>query len=445
MMNVPGPLDSSFSQLRRLRKDFLGYLQDAALYGDLVLLRPAPGVQIYLVNHPGLIEDILVKRPECFHKSRMTRRLVGKFLGNGLVLSEDEVHDSQRRQLQPAFHGRRLLSNVELIAEITRQHIASWCAGQAIDLDDEMTRLTMQVVVRTMFGVDKNDDAQGVGVAMDQFAQSMASRFRSLPMPDWLPLPRHRRERRAIETLNAAIQKVFEARKSHARDDLISMLLATQEPVEFSQIRDHLATFYFAGHETTAKLLTWTLYLLAQNPEADEKLRKEIDGLEEGSPLTVVALSELQYLDQVLKEALRLYPPAWLFDREPVQDIDLGGYCVPKGSTIYLSPYVMQRDTRWFSEPEKFNPDRFSPTHPVRMPRYAYFPFGFGPRNCIGRGLAELNAKASLVVLLKAFRFASSGQTVELEPGATLRPKHGLKLMLANQGPRASKSPRAIQ
>lgn len=434
-MNTPGPTDSSLSQLRRLRQDFLGYLLDAAQHGDWVLLRPAPGMKIYLANHPDLIEDILVRRPELFHKARMTRRMVGKFLGNGLVLSEDETHGQQRRQLQPAFHGRRLVAHAPLIADITRQHIAQWRVGQTIRIDAEMTRLTMSVLVRTVFGVDQRDDGQGIGPAMQQFAESMESRFRSVPLPDWLPLPRHRREQQAIATLDAAIARVVQAQSGSTGNALISMLMTTPEPLGFTQIRDHLATFYFAGHETTAKLLTWTLHLLSQHPDVAARLNQELDGIADDVPLSVIRLSELTYLDQVLKEALRLYPPAWVFDREPIEDITLGGHRVPKGATIYLSPYVIQRDARWFPNPQQFDPDRFHSSRAAEISRYAYFPFGYGPRNCIGRGIAELNAKATLLVLLKTFRFTSSGRVVSAEPGATLRPKNGLELTLSERHP----------
>jgi cytochrome P450 len=435
-MTIPGPTDSSLSQLRRLRRDFLGYLCDAAQHGDLVLLRPAPGMKIYLANHPDLIEDILVRRPELFHKARMTRRMVGKFLGNGLVLSEDETHGHQRRQLQPAFHGRRLVGHAALIADITRQHIAQWRVGQTLQIDAEMTRLTMNVLVRTVFGVEQHEDAQSIGPAMQQFAASMESRFRSVPLPDWLPLPRHRRERDAIAALDVAIARVLQSPNRGTSNALISMLMTSPDSMDFTQIRDHLATFYFAGHETTAKLLTWTLYLLSQHPQVMSKLQQELAGLADDLPLSVIALAELTYLDQVLKEALRLYPPAWLFDREPVEDVTLGGHRIPKGATLYLSPYVMQRDARWFPDPQRFDPERFSPSRAADIPRYAYFPFGFGPRNCIGRGIAELNAKTSLVVLLKAFEFRCT-DTVVAEPGATLRPKNGLELTLIPHPPPA--------
>jgi cytochrome P450 len=434
LMKIPGPKDNSLSQLWRLRQDFLGYLLDAAQYGDCVLLRPAPGMKIHLANHPDLIEDILVKRPELFHKTGMTKRMVGKFLGNGLVLSEDEAHGQQRRQLQPAFHGRRLVAHAPLIAEITREHITRWRVGQTLRINEEMTRLTMNVLVRTVFGVTQHDDAQGIAPAMRQFAESIESRFRSLPMPNWLPLPRHRREQQAIATLDAAIARVVQAQSGGTGNALITMLMTASAPMDFAQIRDHLATFYFAGHETTAKLLTWTLHLLSQHPDVAAKLNAELDGIADDR-LSVITLAELTYLDQVLKEALRLYPPAWVFDREPIEDVVLGGYRVPKGATIYLSPYVIQRDARWFPNPQQFDPDRFHPSRSAEISRYAYFPFGYGPRNCIGRGIAELNAKTTLVVLLKSFQFASSGHVISAEPGATLRPKNGLELMLTERHP----------
>lgn len=394
-MALPGPPDSSWSQLSRLRKDFFGYLIDAARYGDLVQLRPAPGVGIVLINHPELVEQVLVTDAAHYRKSRSTQRMVGQFLGQGLVLLEGEAHQRARRAVQPAFHGVRLAALVPQMAEVAQDWLARWPKGERRALPEALSQLMMQVVARTLFGLREWQGDEGVGDAMAQFAESMAQRFRSIPLPDWLPIARHRRERQAIAALDAAVSELL-AQRTRGGDDLLS-LLRSEPSFDAQAVRDHIVTLYFAGHETTAKLLAWTCWRLQHHPDIADAVRAELAAL--ASPEQAAIPGRVPITEALLKEVLRLHPPTWVFDRETFGDVALGGHTLRKGTTLYLSPYVSQRDARTFVEPERFDPQRFAASATVPA-RGAYYPFGFGPRNCIGRGFSESATRVLLAVLL---------------------------------------------
>jgi cytochrome P450 len=403
---------SAWTQLQALRRDFLGYLLDAATLGDLVLLRPAPGVKIWLVNHPELIHEILVTRAQDVRKSAMTNKMVGKFLGQGLVLAEAEVHRQQRRVVQPAFQGSKVDALTPAIEAATSTVTANWRDGGAVEIESAMTGLSLLVIARLLFGERAGTQTDAcMEHAMEQFADSIAQRFRSMPLPDWLPTTRHRAERAAIGVLDRAIADQLAHPPS---DGLVAQLLASGLP--HAEIRDQIATLYFAGHETTAKWLTWTLWLIARDAELEQRLCEDPDGT---------------LLDRVLRESLRLYPPTWVFDRETTTALELGGYAIPKGSTLYLSPWVSHRDPRYFDAPEQFRPERFVDGFEASLPRGAYYPFGFGPRNCVGRRLAELNARVALRCLLSRWRFTVDPSVeVRPQPAATLRPMHALHLTI---------------
>ncbi|MDO9453375.1 MAG: cytochrome P450 [Stagnimonas sp.] len=394
-MALPGPPDSAFSQLGRLRKDFFGYLIDAASYGDLVQLKPAPGVGIVLVNHPDLVEQVLVTDAARYRKSRSTQRMVGKFLGQGLVLSEGETHRRARRAVQPAFHGTRLAALIPQMTEVAQDWLARWPKGERRALPEALSQLMLQVVARTLFGLHESQGNEPVAAAMAQFAESMAQRFRSIPLPDWLPLPRHRREWRAIAALDAAVSELL-AQPIRGGDDFLN-LLRSEPGFDAQAVRDHIVTLYFAGHETTAKLLAWTCWRLQHHPDIADIVRAELAAL--ASPDEAAIPGRVPHTEALLKEVLRLHPSTWVFDRETLGEVSLGGHRLRRGTVLYLSPYVSHRDARTFAEPGRFDPQRFaaSATAPARG---AYYPFGFGPRNCIGRGFSESAARVLLAVLL---------------------------------------------
>jgi cytochrome P450 len=410
---IPELAASSWRQLGMVRADFLGYLREAAGHGDLVRLRPAPGTSIVLVNHPELVREVLVAQAGSFRKSRMTARMVGKFLGDGLVLSEGDDHDAQRRIVQPMFGPRRLAA---CAPDLQRQADAFVAAhsGRTFGLEAAMTEVSLEGAVRLLFGqaASSSDD---VTDAMRVFADSMAQRFRSLPLPDWLPTARHRRDRAAIAALDSAIAGLL----AGARGDDIAGLLAQalrEDRVTAASVRDQLATLYFAGHETTAKLLTWTCVLLAQHPDHAAALARELHDAGD-APLDALPL-----LDQTLWEALRLYPPTWVFDRETTTPVTLGGYELRSGEVLYIAPWVSHRDARLFEDPDEFRPSRFAPGWDQRIDRYGYFPFGVGARHCVGRGFALMQARIAIAALFRDHRleFAETSPALAAEPGATL-------------------------
>lgn len=423
MKTLPTPAGTPLQQLSHVRRDFLGYLREAGALGDLVRLRPAPGVSIVLVNHPALVREVLVLRGAEFRKTGMTRRLVGKFLGKGLVLAEGQEHQHQRRLLAPLFAPRGLTSfSPELYAQAGPFFVQR--IGAPFDLQAAMTEIALQGVLRVLFGRDAGASAD-VGAAMRVFADSMAQRFRSIPWPDWIPTARNRADRAAIRALDLAIHELLERRQRRApadAQDAIGTLLEAQrtEGLSFGAIRDQIATLYFAGHETTAKLLTWVVLEVAARPALAGALAQELEQL----PVDPAheQLDALPLLDQVVCETLRLHPPAWVFDRMPAADLELGGVKLKKGTTLYLSPWVMHRDARWFARPDAFEPERFAPGWETRIDRHAYFPFGVGARHCIGRALALLQAKAVLAALFRNFRVETdAGDPDRLaKPGATL-------------------------
>ena len=426
---APGPRESALSQLGDLRRDFLGYLvKHARAHGDLVLLRPAPTATIHLVNHPSLVKEVLVTRASSFTKSRMTGTMVRKFLGEGLVLAEGDQHRRHRRIVAPAFTPARIATGLAVVRDATNAALDRWCAAGEIDLEAETTQLVMHLVAHVLFGRRPDETPVAMTRAMAQFAESIAGRFRSVPLPEWLPTPRHARERAAIALLDAEIDAMIAARREGApSNDVLALLLDAHDaggsPLTAREVRDEIATLYFAGHETTGKLLTWTLVLLAQHPEIAHRAQRELDaGDGDATP----------YLDQVVLEALRLYPPAWVFDREPMEDVELGGFHVPKGATLYVCPYVLHRDPRFFDDPDRFDPDRFAGGWEGRVDRHVYIPFGSGPRACIGHAMAEGHARTILRTVLTRIDFTlASDAPIVPEPSATLRPKGIVRLRVS--------------
>jgi cytochrome P450 len=423
-----------------MRADFLGYLVECArLHGDVVRLQLAPGVATTLINHPDLIRDVLVDRAPLFRKSAQTRRMVGKFLGQGLVLNEGEDHARQRKLIRPAFHAQRLQTYAGVMADYTRQAAAGWKNGERLDLDAAMARLALRIVARTLFDADAEEEQGLVGRAMRSFEQAVKARFLSVPLPDWVPTPANLRERRSVEGIHAVIGDLVAARRAEPpreRTDLLQMLLEARDesgqPMPEAQLLDETVTLFFAGHETSAHQLSWTLLLLARHPEVEERLRAEVTRVAGDRSVGFEEAAGLVELERVLKEGLRLYPPTWVFDRAPTEEVELGGFRVPAGEAIYVSPFVTQRDGRFWPEPERFDPGRWSAEGAGEREKFAYLPFGAGPRMCVGQAYAQLEAKVVLATLLQTgVRLQPPPDPVALEPSATLRPRGGLWMTVA--------------
>jgi len=423
------------------RRDPLGFLTRLAReYGDVSQFRVGP-IRMFLLNHPDHVRDVLVTHHEKFHKGRALQRSK-RLLGEGLLTSEGAHHRRQRRLAQPAFHRQRLGAYAAVMADYAERAAERWRDGQTLDVADEMMRLTLAVVGRTLFDVDVESEADDVGAALTD----MMELFGYLMLPyaellEKLPLPATRRFRRARARLDAVIYRIIEERRRAGGDrgDLLStLLLAVDEEGDHTgmtdeQLRDEVMTIFLAGHETTANALTWAFYLLAQNPEAEARLHEEVDRvLGGGRRAGFEDVPALRYTEMVVAETMRLYPPAWAVGRMAVEDHEVGGYLIPRGATALMSQYVMHRDSRFFPDPERFDPGRFAPEAKDARPQYSYFPFGGGVRRCIGEGFAWAEATLLLATFARRWRMRLvPGRRVEMKPRITLRPGAGGVVMRA--------------
>jgi len=394
----------------------------------------------FFLSHPDYIKDVLVTHNTSFMKGRGLQR-AKRLLGEGLLTSENPLHQRQRRLAQPAFHRQRIASYASLMVDYAQGHQRErWQDGQTVNMSQEMMHLTLAIVGKTLFDTDTEREADEVRIAL---SSSMVS-FTRLMMPfaelmDRLPLPSTRRFQRARERLDAIIYRMIdERRKSGAdRGDLLSMLIMSQDEegdgggMTDEQLRDEAMTIFLAGHETTANALTWTWYLLSQHPEVEARLHEEVDAVLAGRAPTFEDLPRLRYTEMVLAEAMRLYPPAWVLGRRALKEYEIGGYRVPTGSIVIMSQYVTHRDQRYFPDPLRFDPERWTSEGKEGRPQFSYFPFGGGLRRCIGEGFAWMEGVLVIAALAQLWRMQLvAGHPVELQPGVTLRPKHGMQMIL---------------
>ena len=438
--------------LAAFRADRLSFfLHCARVYGDVVPLR-LPGRPILLFSHPDLIEQVLVTQAKHFVK-HFGLRMYKPVLGNGLVTSEGDFWRRQRKLSAPAFQGARLAGYADDMVELTTAMLDGWRAdpraarGAAVERDvhADMMRLTLQIACRTLFGADACPDPDAVGHAMEQSLRALDGRFgRWLPVPDWFPTPANRRLRRALRTLDDVVGGIIARRRgadgAGDGNDLLSMLVRARDDDDGSgmtdaQLLDEVRTIFLAGHETTALALTYALYLLAGHPDAQAALHAELDAvLDGGRPPAYSDLPRLAYTRQVVTEAMRLYPPADVLGREAVVDTTVNGVDVPRGTTVFMSQWVMHHDPRYFPEPDRFDPGRWTPAFERALPRFAYFPFGGGPRFCIGQAFAMAEATLILAAICRPFRFAPApGFKLELWPSITLRPRGEVPLTVSGR------------
>lgn len=422
--------------LPEFRKDPAGFLEKTARrYGDVVYL-PLGRQHIYYVGHPDAIRDILVTHQNKFKKSRMLER-ARVLLGNGLLTSEGDQHRRQRRLVQPAFHRDRLAGYGAVMVDRTAMVREQWKSGQPFDVLQEMMRLTLAIVAKTLFSTQVDSEADEIGAALTQ----VFDLFEIILMPfseilEKLPLPAVRRFHRARKRLDETIYRLIAERRADGRDagDLLSMLLLArdedgQSGMTDEQVRDEALTLFLAGHETTADALTWTWYLLSQNPRAEAEFHAELDRVLGGRLPSFEDLPQLRYTESVFAEALRLYPPAWGIGRRVLEDYPVGDFVVPARSVVLMSPYAVHRDPRWFPEPHEFRPERWLAEDTAR-PKFGYFPFGGGARVCIGERFAWMEGALILAVLGQRWRLLlEPGHPVETHARITLRPKHGMRMI----------------
>lgn len=443
----PGPKGVPFlGSVPAFNRERLGFLLDnARQYGDMVYYKLL-NYNVYQLNHPDFIQEILVSQAEQVNKGDLDKAVLSQTVGNGILTSEGDFHRAQRKLMQPAFHHKRIEAYGQVMTDYTARMLKNWRGGQTLDIHEAMTRLTMQIVSKTLYDADMSDESDAIGEAVHAVNQIGGEQFQQgFVPPKWLPTRQNRRSRQAVRELDALMMPIIEERRKSGEDkgDLLSMLLLAQDEdngggMTDRQVRDEAVTLFVAGHETTSNLLSWAWHLLAQHPQAEARLHAEVDSVLGGVAPTLSDLARLPYTDWVIKEALRLNPPAWILNgRTPLADMELGGYTIPKGSLIFISPYVMHRDPRYFDNPDAFIPERWADGLEKRIPRYAYFPFGGGPRVCIGNQFALMEAKLVLATIAGRYQLSlASSEPVELDPLITLRPKDGIDMRLIARQPR---------
>ncbi len=442
----PGPKGHWLTgNLREFRQDRLGFLTGCArTYGDVVAIRLGPA-RIWVLNHPDLVEEVLVHKNRQFIK-HFALRSARPSLGEGLLTSEGEFWRRQRRLAQPAFHRDRIASYGQVMVDYAERSIRSWADGQRRDAQADMMRLTLEIVVKTLFDADITRESAGLAGAMETVMQSFTDRVnRLIRFPVWLPVPSNVRFRGALRSVEAILYEIIAERRRSGEDrgDLLSMLLHAQDVegdgggMTDRQLRDEVVTLFMAGHETTANTLAWVWYLLSAHPQVEARLHAELDDVLGGRAPTVDDLSRLTYTDWVVTETLRLMPTVWLLGREAIEPTEVGGYLVPKGHTLWMSQWVLHRDARHFESPEEFLPERWADGLARRLPRYAYFPFGGGPRICIGNHFAQMEAVLLLATIARRFRpLVPPGTTIKPIATMTLRPDGGVPVVLEERRPR---------
>jgi cytochrome P450 len=430
---------------RTFRKDPTGFLTRMAALGDVTAFRMG-SIPAFFVNHPDLIRDVLVVNAHKFHKGRALKR-AKNLLGEGLLTSEEQFHLRQRRLVQPAFHKQRIISYAEAMTAFADRMADEWQGGsqkgEVRDIDHEMMRLTLQIVAKTLFSADVTDDADEVGAAMNTIVSLF--NFLLLPFSEWLeklPIPHAIRFRRAKAKLDEVIYGFINERRASGEDkgDLLSMLLLSQDEEDTEnrggmtdlQVRDECLTLFLAGHETTANLLTWTWYLLSQNPDAEARLHEELDRVLQGKVPAFEDLPNLKFTEAVIAESMRLYPPAWVVGRLTVEEHEFNGYKVPVGALVLVSEFVMHRDARFWTEPEEFKPERWEQVSiKEASQKNIYFPFGGGVRRCIGEQFAWTEGILLLATLARKWKLRlQPEQKIGLKPQITLRPKFGMRMKI---------------
>ena len=443
MTRPPGPPNPPIvGHLRAFRRNPLEFLSSIVReYPDLCYFRLG-NQHLYFVNQPDLIKEVLVNQQPSFRKSRILQRSK-ILLGEGLLTSEGEHHLRQRRLVQPAFHRDRLAGYASSMTDLAARTASAWKHGDVRDIHQEMARLTLAIVARTLFSADVDAEAEMVGKSMTEVIGLY--RLALLPFSEYLikmPLPATRRFQAAKSQLDRIIYRVIEDRRRSREDagDLLSMLVLAQDEEGGSggmtdqQVRDETLTLFLAGHETTANALTWAWYLLSQNPAAEVAFHRELDTAIGNRLPTMDDLPHLPFTRGVLAESMRLFPPAWAIGRMAVCDVSLSGYRIAKGEIVLMSPFVTHRDPRFWVNPEEFDPKRFRPEQELERHRFAYYPFGGGSRVCIGERFAWMEGILALAVIGKRWKLRlKAGEKVEPIAQITLRPRNGMKMHIESR------------
>ena len=437
-------------------KPFVGHLLDfrrnptklltdlAREHGDIVHFKLGPQ-DIYLLNHPDYIKDVLVTNNRNFVKSRGLE-MAKKFLGESLLTSEGEFHRRQRRLAQPAFHRQRINAYANVMTDHAVRARERWRDGETLEVWQEMMRLTLAIVGKTLFDADVESEAPEIGKALTDVMQLFERITNPLSgLLDRLPLPSNNRWLKAKARLDSTIYRVINDRRASGEDrgDLLSMLLLAQDnegdggSMTDQQVRNEAMTLFVAGHETTANALTWTWYLLSQHSDVEARLHGEVDSVLAGALPTAADVARLPYTEMVFAESMRLYPPAWTLGRRVLSDYQIDRYVVPANAIVLMSPWVMHHDPRFFPDPYKFDPDRWTVEARESRPKFSYFPFGGGPRVCIGEQFAWMEGALLIATIAQHWEMRlAPDQRVEPKAMITLRPRYGMRMIVETRSER---------
>jgi cytochrome P450 len=404
-------------------RDPLPFFEDLQTGSEPIARMRIAGTKVFYLREPDLIREMLVTLVPNFHKSRGLERAKA-LLGEGLLTSEGELHRQQRKLIQPVFHHGNLKDIAVIMRERARQRVESWRAGQTLNLNQEMHALTLTIVGEALFGAEVGERTDRVSELMETVMETFFLFMSPLaPFFEFFGHPKLKRAAKARRELSAIVQAMIDERRktNQTRKDLLALLFAAQDPetglgMSDEQLRDEVMTLFLAGHETTANALGWTIYLLTQHPDIAERLVAATDALE-----SELRIKDDDLLSRVVHESLRLYPPVWAVGRRAIQDLQIGGTEVPKGAIVLACQWALHRCEKYFSNPTRFDPDRWTAEFQHTLPKYAFFPFGGGPRSCIGEGFAWMELRIVLTELLRRWRF-------ELVPGKTVKPKASITL-----------------
>lgn len=435
--SVPGT-GFSLTKLRQLQLDPLTFMSNATSeFGDISRFGLLFGTG-YLVSDPKVIEDVLLRDHHVFIKDVMTREL-GYILGNGLLTSEGEHWKRVRKLAAPPLTKRAISAYADAMVSATSTAVAAFTPEVERDVHQDFMQLTLEIVTRTLFGATLPPGSEQVGEALHTAMDFFLNYSRSLKrlIPKWLPIPAHLRMRQVIKTIDRIIMQIIAQRRAALTDDatdLVSLLLRARDDdgngLTDAQLRDEAITIFLAGHETTALALAYSVMLLAQHPEVQARAHAEIDAVLQDRPATAADFGRLPYIESIISESMRLYPPAWAVAREASESCALGGHRIRKGDQIWISQWVVHHDARWFPEPNEFKPERWTLEMREKLPRFAYFPFGGGPRICIGNHFALMEAVLALATTLQHRSFTMGpSHKLELECAVTMRPKRGVKVV----------------
>ncbi len=423
----------------RLRNDLVGLLRESSTYGDVSTVSVNP-ILMCLVNYPDLNRQVLVTNHLKTGRSATAFETIRWMLGDGLIASAGSFHLKQRRLIQPRFHRRYIEKYAEAMTEISSRKSRQWQDGAIVDMEREMRHLALQIVAKTLFNIETSDVVQRIGESFEEADRYMYLRLTQPVFLHRLPLPSSRRGKAARAYLDDLIYGLIKERRQSdgEGDDLLSMLTQvryedaeSEEDSKMSDemVRDEAVSLYIAGHDSTATVLAYAFHLLSQNPDVESRFHAELDDALGDRDATLDDLPNLPLTDQIITETMRLYPPLWALARMVFEPIELGGYRIPPGVPVVASPIITQRDPRWFDNPLEFRPERWTPEFRRELPRFAYFPFGGGPHQCIGEGFALMEAKIALATLHRSWH-AEARSEAEIAPQITLKVKGGMPMRL---------------